>query len=139
VERGRVQMTIWRVRIPCRIIKATDTHSEQVMATALSTTTILTRTPINVTLCVHCLSCFFFSVFTSQAIYINYSTFWMTKCLQLCLGNERTFHSFPSVQKFPGVKTDFVHTEGGAFVSGINRPEWKAGRPLTFNTVFGNK
>ena len=28
VERGRRQMTIWRMRIACWIPKATDTHSE---------------------------------------------------------------------------------------------------------------
>ena len=31
VERGRPQMTIWRIRIACWIPKATDTHSEYVI------------------------------------------------------------------------------------------------------------
>jgi hypothetical protein len=31
VERGRPQMTIWRLRIACWIPKATDTHSEYVI------------------------------------------------------------------------------------------------------------
>jgi hypothetical protein len=31
VQRGRQQMTIWRMRIVCRITKATDTHSQYVM------------------------------------------------------------------------------------------------------------
>jgi hypothetical protein len=31
VERGRPQMTIWRVRIACWILKATDTHSQYVI------------------------------------------------------------------------------------------------------------
>jgi hypothetical protein len=35
-ERGRPQMTIWRRRIACRIIKATDTHSEHVILIAFS-------------------------------------------------------------------------------------------------------
>jgi len=31
VERGRPQMKIWRMRVACWIIKATDTHSEYVV------------------------------------------------------------------------------------------------------------
>ena len=31
VERGRPQMTVWRVRIACWIPKATDTHLEYVI------------------------------------------------------------------------------------------------------------
>ena len=31
VEPHRLQMTIWRMRIACRITKATDTHSEYVV------------------------------------------------------------------------------------------------------------
>ena len=34
IERGRPQMTIWRTRIACWIIKATDTHSEYVVLIA---------------------------------------------------------------------------------------------------------
>jgi hypothetical protein len=34
VERGRPQMTIWRMRIVCWIHKATDTHSEYVILIA---------------------------------------------------------------------------------------------------------
>jgi hypothetical protein len=34
VERGRLQMTIWRMRIACWIPKATDTHSEYVIFNA---------------------------------------------------------------------------------------------------------
>jgi hypothetical protein len=34
VERGRPQMTIWRMRIACWIPKATDTHSEYVILIA---------------------------------------------------------------------------------------------------------
>ena len=33
VERGRPQMTIWRMRIICWIPKATDTHSENLILT----------------------------------------------------------------------------------------------------------
>jgi hypothetical protein len=34
VERGRLQMTIWRTPIACRVTKATDTHSEYVILSA---------------------------------------------------------------------------------------------------------
>jgi hypothetical protein len=34
VERGRPQMTIWRMRTACWIPKATDTHSEYVILMA---------------------------------------------------------------------------------------------------------
>ena len=34
VERGRPQTVIWRMRIACGIIKATNTHSERVIRTA---------------------------------------------------------------------------------------------------------
>ena len=34
VERGRRQMTIWRMRIVCRVTKARDTHSEHVILIA---------------------------------------------------------------------------------------------------------
>ena len=54
VERGRPQMTIWRMRIACWIRKATDTHSEYVTH-SFSTTTIVARTRLNVTLYMHCL------------------------------------------------------------------------------------
>ena len=50
VEPGSLQMTIWCMRISCWIAKVTNTHSEYVIHTAL------TRTCLNVTLYVHCLS-----------------------------------------------------------------------------------
>ena len=34
VERGRLQLTIWRMRIACCIPKATDTHSEYLILIA---------------------------------------------------------------------------------------------------------
>ena len=34
VERGRAQLTIWRMRIGCWITQATDTHSEYVILIA---------------------------------------------------------------------------------------------------------
>jgi len=48
LERCRPQMVIRRMRIPCSITKATDTHSEYVIFTA--------RTRLDVTLFVRCLS-----------------------------------------------------------------------------------
>jgi len=35
VETGRLQVTIWRIRIACWIPKATNTHSEYVILVAL--------------------------------------------------------------------------------------------------------
>ena len=34
VDRGRLQMTIWRMRFVCRITKATNTHSQYVILIA---------------------------------------------------------------------------------------------------------
>jgi hypothetical protein len=47
---------IRRMRIACWITKATDTHSECVTPMAFSTSTVVTRTRLSVTLYVHCLS-----------------------------------------------------------------------------------
>jgi hypothetical protein len=55
VEWGRTQITIWRMRIACWIPKATNTHSEYVHLIAFSTATMVARTPVIVTLYVHCL------------------------------------------------------------------------------------
>jgi hypothetical protein len=44
---------IGRVRFACWITKATNTHSEYVIFIA----TVVTRTPLSVTLYLHCLSC----------------------------------------------------------------------------------
>jgi len=51
-------MTIGRMRIACCITEATDRHSEGVNIYCFSTTTMVTRTHPNLTLYVHCLSCF---------------------------------------------------------------------------------
>jgi len=56
-ERGRLRMTIWHMRIACWIPKATNTHSENVTH-RFSTTTVVTRTRLNVTLYVQYLSCY---------------------------------------------------------------------------------
>ena len=56
VKPGRPHMTIWRMRIACWVPKVTDTLGIY-NTYCFSTTTVVTRTCINVTLNVHCLSC----------------------------------------------------------------------------------
>ena len=58
VERGRPQITIWRMRIACWIPKATNTHLCYVILIVFSTVTMDAQSRPNVTLYVHCLSCF---------------------------------------------------------------------------------
>jgi len=61
LDPDRPQMTTWRMRIACWITKATHTHihththSEYIMHTIFSTTTMVTRTRLGVTLRVQCL------------------------------------------------------------------------------------
>jgi len=55
VQPGRSQMAIWRMSIAWWIPKSTDTHSGYVRH-CFPTTTMVARTRLNVTLCVHCLS-----------------------------------------------------------------------------------
>ena len=50
-------MTIWRMRIACWIPKATDAQSESRTLIGISTTTVVARMRVGVTLYVHCLSC----------------------------------------------------------------------------------
>jgi hypothetical protein len=49
-------MTAWRMRFACWIPKAIDTHSEYVMLIASELLRVVTRTRLNVTLHVDCLS-----------------------------------------------------------------------------------
>jgi hypothetical protein len=58
VKPGRPPMTIWRMRIACWIPTATDTLGVCNIYYCFSTTTVVTRTRISVTLNVHCLSCY---------------------------------------------------------------------------------
>jgi len=58
VEQGTSQMTIWRMRIAYWIPKSTNTRSELWNTYCISTTTKAARTRRNVTLYVHCLSCY---------------------------------------------------------------------------------
>ena len=54
VKPDRLQMTIWRTRIACRILQSTNTL--RICNTyCFSTATVFSRTHINVTLYVHCL------------------------------------------------------------------------------------
>ena len=55
VERGRPQMTIWRVRIACWVPKATNTHSLICNIYCFSTATIVARTLLIVTSHILCL------------------------------------------------------------------------------------
>jgi len=50
--------TIPRTRFMYWTTKATDTNSEYIILIAYSTATMITRTHLNVTLYVHCLSCY---------------------------------------------------------------------------------
>jgi hypothetical protein len=56
VERGRPQMTIWRMRIACWIPKATNTYSEFVIFIAFLLKKKVARTRLDVTLYAHCVS-----------------------------------------------------------------------------------
>ena len=49
VDPGRQQMTIWRMRIPFWIPKATNTHSQCVILTAVPQQLTAARTRLNVT------------------------------------------------------------------------------------------
>ena len=69
---GRQNITIWRMRIACWISKATNTHSEYVMFIH-STTTMVARMCLSVTLYVHCFS------------YIDPSWGWVTDTLSEAL------------------------------------------------------
>ena len=68
VEPGRLQMTIWRMRIACWMPKAADTLSEYVIVIAFPLQQFFARKPLTVTLCVHCLSCIFSRLFISEVI-----------------------------------------------------------------------
>jgi len=53
-------MTMWGMRIACWVPKATNTHTHTLRlcnTDCFSTATVVARTPLNVTLYVHCLSC----------------------------------------------------------------------------------
>ena len=56
VAPGRPQMTIWRMRIACRVTWL-QTHTEYVKIIAFPPETVVARTRLNVMLYVHCLSC----------------------------------------------------------------------------------
>ena len=60
VERVRPQITIWRMRIAYLIIKTTHTHTHthSECETFIAFPTTVTRKRPNVTLYVHCLSCY---------------------------------------------------------------------------------
>jgi hypothetical protein len=45
VERGRLQLTIWRMHISCWLTKATNTHSEYVILIVLHGNSCCTKVP----------------------------------------------------------------------------------------------
>jgi len=57
VGRGGLPVTKWRMRIACWITKATNAHSQYVNASCSSAATKVMRTPHEVTLYFHCLTC----------------------------------------------------------------------------------
>ena len=61
VEPYRPQMAIWRMRIPCWVLRPqTHTQNKRVILTyCFSTVTMVARKHPNFTLYVHCLSCFY--------------------------------------------------------------------------------
>jgi len=60
VQRGRPQMTIWRMRVACWIPKSKNTLT-LCKTYCFSTETMVARTRLSVTLCIHCLSCYILS------------------------------------------------------------------------------
>jgi hypothetical protein len=58
-------MTIWRMRFACWIPKATNTLRLP-NTHCSSTATMVARTPLNVTLHVHCLSCYLFNLWLAR-------------------------------------------------------------------------
>jgi len=59
VERGRPQMTIWRMRIACWITKATNTHTQYVILIALPLQQWLhERTSVSRDIYIACLVCY---------------------------------------------------------------------------------
>jgi len=84
VERGRPQMTIWRMHISCWIPKATNTH-ELCNTRCFSTSTMVLLTRLNVTFYVHCLSCLFGrpAVGSSFSLIYFWKTYWYTRYLNL--------------------------------------------------------
>jgi len=59
-------MKIWRMRSACWKPKATNTLSEYVILIALSTTTMVARTCLNIMLYVHWLYCYNYNTYLKQ-------------------------------------------------------------------------
>jgi len=59
------------MRFACWVTAATDTHSKVWNFSCFSTTTAISRTPINATLYVNCLSCFFWFDSHAQQFYLK--------------------------------------------------------------------
>jgi hypothetical protein len=76
------------MRLACWITKATDTHSECVILNCFSTTTMVTRTLLNMTLHVHGLCCIVCGMFLSFLAVFWYSKFWHWLITGLCNGHD---------------------------------------------------
>jgi len=74
VELCRPQMTIWRMRITCWILNATNSHSGCLMFDGFSTATVVVWTHLSVTLCLYCPSCWYCSQLWNYCrISVNYN------------------------------------------------------------------
>ena len=58
--------TIWRMRFACWTTKATNTHSEYVILSCFSTSTMAAQTRLSVTWYVHCPSCLIWGLVLSR-------------------------------------------------------------------------
>ena len=67
VQPDRQQMIIWRMRIECWKPKATNAHSEY-LTHCFPMTTVVVGTRLNITVYVHCLSCFIMATFSSKLL-----------------------------------------------------------------------
>jgi len=59
VQPARSQMTIWRMRVACRVCKATNTYSEYVILIVFTLQQWLHERASVLYLYLHCLSCIF--------------------------------------------------------------------------------
>ena len=60
IERGRSQVTIWRMRIACWMTEATRPHSQYVILIAYPRQQCLQERALMLRLYLHCMSCYTF-------------------------------------------------------------------------------
>ena len=66
VQPNRPQMIMWCMHFACWISKATETHLKYVITCCFFLATVVMRTHLSLTLCIHCPSCFYIYFFTSM-------------------------------------------------------------------------